>query len=89
MGDCRDGTDKREPDRYQPKLLVLLCAHVGRLTEVRLSSKADVRLPAVIDHHGPTRDIGEHTLAFPCAMRSLSAALTGNCSKKARPSTMD
>ena len=27
--------------------------------------------------------------AFPCAMRSLSAALTGNCSKKARPSTMD
>jgi hypothetical protein len=27
--------------------------------------------------------------AFPCAMRSLSAALTGNCSKKTRPSTMD
>jgi hypothetical protein len=27
--------------------------------------------------------------ALPWAMRSLSAALTGNCSKKARPSAMD
>jgi hypothetical protein len=32
------------------------CALVGRSTEVRLSSKADVRLAAVINHHGPEAD---------------------------------
>ena len=31
----------------------LICALVGRSTEVRLCSKADVRSAAVIDHHGP------------------------------------
>jgi hypothetical protein len=30
-----------------------LCALVGRSTEVRLSSKADIGLASVIDHHGP------------------------------------
>ena len=33
------------------------CALVGRSIEVRLSSKADVRLAAVIDHHGPAAGI--------------------------------
>jgi hypothetical protein len=35
----------------------LLGALVGRSIEVRLSSKADVRLAAVIDHHGPQADM--------------------------------
>jgi hypothetical protein len=31
-----------EPDRYQPKLLVLLCAHSCLSVERRSSSKADI-----------------------------------------------
>jgi hypothetical protein len=33
------------------------CALVGRSTEIRLSSKADVNLATVTDRHGPTPDV--------------------------------
>jgi hypothetical protein len=42
--------------RIGPPKSRLLGALVGRSIEVRLSSKADIRLAAVIDHHGPIAD---------------------------------
>jgi hypothetical protein len=42
---------------------------VGRSTEVRLCSKADVGLAAVIDHHGPKSEVGMHPV---CCARSTS-----------------
>jgi hypothetical protein len=45
----------RQSASGQPKSR-LLGAHVGRSTEVRLCSKADVNLATVTDHHAPLAD---------------------------------
>jgi hypothetical protein len=51
----------------------LICALVGRSTEVRLCSKADVNLATVTDHHGPFSDSSP---AAKCIYSITSSART-------------